>query len=302
MSITTVISYCTNDFRFLGKCIEEASCFSRQIIVPVCDHFFNGTAENRERLNATYAQFSQVQFLEFPYSQHGLYPTHNRLSPQDQKWAAHWHALARLLGVYAATSEWILFLDTDEIVEGKRFREAFESGVFDPYDAVRLACYFYALKPYYRATKVQDLSLFVRKNKVTPRCFYQPDDRYGTYWRVAGSKETGLRGLDRGPLVHHYSWVRPEAECVRKVTTWGHRLDRNWEEFVQGLFQGRELGALFSSGLFNTELEFEEVPHIYFDPLAVERPTATLLTHFPHVQRLSRQDFLRLELEWEGLL
>jgi hypothetical protein len=302
MSITTVISYCTNDFRFLGKCIEEASCFSRQIIVPVCDHFFNGTPEKRELLQATYAQFPQVQFLEFPYSHHSLYPTYNHLSPHDKQWGPHWHSLARLLGFYAAISDWILFLDTDEIVEGNRFCEAFASGAFEHYDAIRLACYFYVLKPYYRATKVQDLSLFVRKKKLTPSCFYQPNDRYGTYWRVAGNKETGLRGLDREPLIHHYSWVRPEAECVQKVNSWGHRLDLHWEEFVQELFRGKGLSALSATGLFNSEFEFEQISQSYFDPLAVEIPTRSIQTHFPNVQTLTTRDFLRLELEREGLL
>ncbi len=297
MSITTVISYCTNDFRFLGKCIEEASFFSHQIIVPVCDHFFNGTAENRDLLHAGYAKYPHVQFLEFPYSHEFLYPTYIHLSPQDKKWAAHWNSLARLLGFYAAVSDWILFLDTDEIVEGNRFRKAFESGAFDNYDAIRLACYYYALKPYSRATKVQDLSLFVRKKSLKPNFFYQQDERYGMYWRVVGEKETGLRGADRKPLIHHYSWVRPEAECLQKVNSWGHRLDRNWQEIVQELSEGKGLSTLFGE-----EIEFEEVPEIYFDPLAVEIPVGPVQTHFPNVQRQTNRDFLRLELEWESLL
>lgn len=296
MSITTVISYCTNDFRFLGKCIEEASRFSDQIIVPVCDHFFNGTPENRELLRAGFAKYPHVQFLEFPYSD-SLYPSYIRYSPQDREWTAHWNSLARLLGFYHARSEWILFLDTDEIVDGVRFRESFQAEAFGPYDAIRLACYYYVLKPHYRATKIQELSLFVRKNRLEPRFFYQSDERYGMYRYVQGNKEMGVRGLDQKPLIHHYSWVRPEAEISQKVNSWSHRGDRNWQNIAQELTRGQGLNTLF-----NAELGFEEVPDVYFDPLAVEIPAGCGEMHFTNVQTLSKRDFLRLELEWESLM
>lgn len=287
MSITTVISYCTNDYRFLGKCIEEASHFSQQIIVPVCDHFFNGMPENRPLLEATYAQFPHVQFIEFPYGT--LYPSYIRLSSQDREWSAHWHSLARLLGFYHASSEWILFLDTDEIVEGIKWRESFDS--FTPYNAIRLACYFYVLKASIRATKVQDLTLLVRKSSLHPSFFYQPDERYGMFKRVQGSKKTEFRGLDQRPLIHHYSWVRPENEILQKVTTWGHRLDKNWQEVVRGLF-----GSAGQKVIFEEPMEFEEVSP-YFDPLNVVLPKESLKGDRSNVKQLKVSDFLRLELE-----
>jgi len=280
----------------LGKCIDEASHFSEKIIVPVCDHFFNGTLENRDLLNATYAKYPTVQFLEFPYSSTTLYPSYLHFSPEDKEWTAHWNNLARLLGFFAATTDWILFLDTDEIVDGKRFRDAFESRIFDPYDAVRLACYYYVLKPNIRAKKVQNLSLFVRKKALEPRFFYQRDERYGMYLHVSGNKEVGLRGIDRRPLIHHYSWVRPETECYQKVNSWSHRLDKNWEEVVQELFRGKGLEALFG-----TEIEFEEISDVFFDPLCVAIPKDGK-EGVSNVIKLTSRDFLRLELEWEQLL
>lgn len=44
--VATVINYCTNDYKFIGYCIAEAGAFSAQVIVPVCDHFLDGTPEN----------------------------------------------------------------------------------------------------------------------------------------------------------------------------------------------------------------------------------------------------------------
>src|SRR5689334_2116292 len=63
----TVISYCTNDFRFIGKCIEEARRFSHSIVVAVADHFFDGVPENRALLNATYQAHPDCLFVEFAY-------------------------------------------------------------------------------------------------------------------------------------------------------------------------------------------------------------------------------------------
>ena len=44
--ISTVISYCTNDYQFIKHAIDSVRPFSRQVIVPVVDHFFDGTEEN----------------------------------------------------------------------------------------------------------------------------------------------------------------------------------------------------------------------------------------------------------------
>ena len=66
-SIDTVISYCSNDFRFIDKCIEEAKLFSQKIVIAVCDHFFDGTEERRDLLEHTYARHPDCHFIEFSY-------------------------------------------------------------------------------------------------------------------------------------------------------------------------------------------------------------------------------------------
>lgn len=168
--------------------------------------------------------------------------------------------------------------------------------LFEPYNAIRLACYYYVLKPFIRANKIQDLTLLVRRNSLKPHHFFQPDERYGLFLHVEGEKIKGLRGIDQKPLIHHYSWVRPEHECQKKASTWSHRLDKDWQAIVQELFQGKGLSALFG-----TDLAFEEISEIYFDPLQAPLPPPA--SHpINHVIRLQPNDFLRLELEWQGLM
>ena len=66
--ITTVINYCSNDYRFIKKCIDEAKKFSHQVIVPVSDHFFDGTKENRDLLNLTYLENPTCEFIEYEFT------------------------------------------------------------------------------------------------------------------------------------------------------------------------------------------------------------------------------------------
>ena len=84
--IGTIISYCTNDYRFIHRCILEASKFSEQVIVVVCDHFFDGSMENRFLLEKTYEAHPNCQFIEFSYLPDRLYSRYHKLSSDDDDW------------------------------------------------------------------------------------------------------------------------------------------------------------------------------------------------------------------------
>lgn len=295
MSVATIISFCTNDCRFLTKCVQEALHFSDQVIIPVCDHFFDGSLENRQLLHWAYQEHPDCQFIEFPYSHKHVYPTYFHYNPDELEWAHHWHSFARLMGFYYVDPriEWILFLDCDEIPDGKRFSKSLDDKIFSDLQAVRLGCYYYVLKPNLRATKIQELSLFVRKDALEPRFFYHTDERYAVYQYVRGQKLRGVRGSDGFPLIHHYSWVRPKSECIQKSKTWGHRFDRNWNEIIQDTF--RQKGSPFGA-----DLEFEEISSIYFDPLSVDIPSKEIASDcFSNVIKLTYRDYMRLELNWD---
>ena len=118
MKLATVISYCTNDYRFIHKCIEEARKFSDQIVITVCDHFFNGLPEDRRLLEHTYARHPDCHFIEFAYSNR-LYNPYLNITPDDEQWMAYWHATSRHIGYLhlAPEIDTVFFLDSDEIVE-----------------------------------------------------------------------------------------------------------------------------------------------------------------------------------------
>lgn len=295
MNLATIINYCTNDYRFIGKCIAEARKFSKQILIPVCDHFFDGAPENRMLLEHTYAEHPDCQFIEFVYSSERLYTPYSNLTSADEAWIRMWHSTARYVGFLHLEPQIdsVLFLDCDEIVEGDRFSSWLKEGQWQQWNAMRLLCYYYVLRPDYRATQVQDLSLLVRRSVLSPHFFHHPDERYALYRYVPEPKREQGRHPDGKPMIHHYSWVRPKDECLHKAATWGHRSDADWPQLIKEAFSEKQ-----GSRLFGTDLDFEPIEKPYFDPLSVPVPCSSLPPQtFPHVKKVNKRDIFRMELE-----
>lgn len=290
-SIGTIISYCTNDFRFIGKCIEETKTFSQQILIPVCDHFFDGTPENRHLLDHTYAQHPDCQFIEFSYLPDRLYSQYHSLPPDDPDWAIFWAATTRYVGFHYLdpSMDYVLFLDSDEIAEGEQFLRWFHSG--DYLDAQRLAAYFYALTPTFRAKRVVNLPLFVKKDSLAPLTLLNELERIGAYMTHPGPKKEQVVGTNGLPFIHHYSWVRTKEECLWKAKTWGHRNDEDWPTLIEEAFSGK------AKQLFGSPHEFAEISHPYFDPFKVPFPKRKPPFSGTNVIKINDRDLFRKEIE-----
>lgn len=293
--IATIITYCTNDYRFIGKCIEEAKHFSQQIVIPVCDHFFDGTPENRHLLDHTYAQHPDCQFLEFAYMPDRIYSQYHTIQPDDPDWSIFWTDSTRYIAFqYLDPSiKYVLFLDSDEIVEGRSFSKWFESDDATQYEVQRLGAYFYALKPNLRAKNIVNLPLFVKKESFSPLTFFNELDRMGAYLSHPGSKRDKVLSLDSRPLVHHYSWVRTREECLKKAETWGHKHDEDWPTLIDEAFHGK------TEKLFGTTHEFYSIETPYFDPFQVPYPTQKITQPAgPHVLKINERDIRKKEIEY----
>ena len=136
--ISTVINYCTNDYRFLEACLTEVRKFSKEIIIPVCDHFFNGVIENRLLLEHSYANHPDVRFVEFAFGTkpYGLY---SELKEGDEDWIHYWHSTARYVGYQFVSPkvEYVLFLDVDVVAEGDKMKAWLSKFPYADFDAVR---------------------------------------------------------------------------------------------------------------------------------------------------------------------
>jgi hypothetical protein len=289
----TIISYCTNDFRFIDRCIVEARKFSSEILVVACDHFFDGTSENRVLLEHTYSRHPDCQFIEFSYLSDRLYSPYHAISPESDQWAIFWAATTRYIGFHYLSSDidTVLFLDSDEIVEGESFQKWFESGAFRGYAACRLASYLYAVRSDLQAKKVVNLPLLVRKKSFTPLTLINELERIGAYRSHPGPKRERIVGIEGKPMVHHYSWVRTKEECYQKTKTWGHRHDANWSKLIEEAFSGKR------DRIFDSEHEFVEIETPYFDPLKVAVPTIALNGKWSNVLKIDDRDVRRKELD-----
>jgi hypothetical protein len=244
MKLSTILQYSTLDFRFLDVNLKQASKFSDEIIVPICDHYFNGTPENQELLEKSIEIASK-------YPKCTLY-TFEWAGPKSN--TGYYHNLSRALGTDIATGDWLLFLDTDEIVDDG-FDNWFDSIKYTEYH-FWLTCYWYFREPIYQATTMEAAGLLIQKSK----CNWIIDVRterqqlFNLPNFVNGDKKLILNENNK-PFIHHYSWVRTKEDMINKVKNWGHKNDKNWIDCVEEEFGRSFNGTDFIHGYSYTQVE-----------------------------------------------
>jgi hypothetical protein len=50
MKLSTVLLYSTMDYRWLDLCLQNITKVSNEVIISMCDHYWNGDPENQELL------------------------------------------------------------------------------------------------------------------------------------------------------------------------------------------------------------------------------------------------------------
>lgn len=288
--IAAIINFCSNESRFIGPCLEQALLFANQVIVPVCDHFFDGTPENRPLLESIYRAYPQCLFVEYPFIP-ALIPRRifESVSP-----AHFWHSCSRLVGrsCLDKTSEALLFLDADEIPDGALFAEWLEANDFHQHVVMKLSNYWYFREPIHQALSWEDSVVLVQTRAVTPELLLQEEERDALYDRLPGPKRRHVTACNGRPMFHHYSWVRSQEEMLKKVEAWGHRGDRNWKELVDKEFLAPFQGTDFVHGYQYTQVVSPFVPQNGGTPSFVQ-------VGEPNVVRLSEQELLEL-LKWKS--
>lgn len=260
-SLAVVVNFCTNESRFIKACLEQTKLFARQVIVPVCDHFFDGKAENRELLERIYQAFPECLFVEYPFIPKKIpKKVFKTVDPSH-----FWHSLSRFLGAHHVDEsiESVLFLDADEVPDGKKVAEWLDASDYHSHTVLKLANYWYFREPCYQASIWEDSVVLVQKKALEKHLLLRQEERDGIYELLPGPKRRHVIGVDGKPMFHHYSWVRTQEEMLRKVESWGHKKDRDWvkvvkEEFTRP-FQGTDFvhGYQFQTmdALFGVSLE-----------------------------------------------
>lgn len=242
--ISTVINYCSNEKRFIDQCIKSIEPFSNQIIVSVADHFFDGTPENIEIIEEHKKEHKNAQFLIYEWN--------------NSKFPRYWHNFARLQAVNKIkdSCDWVLFIDADEIIDTKLFKKFIPRlAMGSSINSYKLANYWYFREPCYRADAIEDSIVIVRSEYA---CNIDLYDRHREREQFEFYNTPRNVMVDNTPLAHHYSWVRTKEEMLRKVKSWGHNKDRDWESLVEEEFSRPFNGTCFVNQYTFTTLDKED--------------------------------------------
>jgi len=294
--IATVISYCTNDFRYLKKCIQETKRFSNQVIVPVCDHFYNGEKEDTSLMQWGYKENPEAEFVEFAYYKEKLYSKFIECAPDDKYWNLYWNGISRYIGFLHVQKDcdYVLFLDADEIADGQKFLTWLDHNDYHAHNLMRFMCFLYFRGPEIQSTTFQKLPILIRKDAMRPLMALNVDDRHGIFARISKNVKDKILGPDKLPMFHHYSWVRTKEECLKKTNTWGHWWEKDWEKIIE-----EEYSHEFNGKDFVFDHEYIKV-NPFFNPFRIKIPIQNECPKdFLNVQKVNYDDILKKELFFE---
>lgn len=286
--IATVVSFCTNEWRFLKACLSRVQPFSQQLLVTVCDHFFDGTLERDALLEEAYRQFPKATFLEFAYDPVNPYHYTSTLTQEHPHWRHLWHNTGRWISCFFLEKEidYLYFCDADEIVDTERFLYWLDHFPLHHYSVLRLSSYRYFRDAGFQSRTFDLTGTFLRRHGLDPALLWSEHERMGIYLGTTGEKLLDVKGLDGKPLIHHYSWVRTQEELLQKVTTWGHYWERDWKGLIAKRYGNNHKRD------FVRNQEYQKVEP-YFDPLKVLVPVLPAISRAEHLINVKQLDNVR---------
>jgi len=225
MSLGIVIPYCSNEEDLIDEVIARAREVSSNIVVVGMTHFFGG--EEDTKIIPKLQSFAQTGITAkiMPWK-------HIPGAPQN-----YWIKALRFHGFqHLKACEWVLFIDSDEVIRNPpKFLEWFYT-VRDKRDtSYKLSCYWYFLSKKRRARVIEDSIVLVPK-EVLHLDHFRLTNSERENLAAAAAQQGQVRGLDGEVMFDHFSWVRSREVMVKKVMNWGHREDRDWLSLVNKAF------------------------------------------------------------------
>jgi len=221
--IATIISYCNNDFQFIEENLQQASKFSNEIFISYCDYALNGILEDEDTLEKMFEIAKKYN------------ATPITIEYQKNETSRFHHNIMRFLPTWSCKSDYILFLDADEIIEGDLFKKYLKTKDHENYDVVSLECYWYFRERKYRAKTTEEAGVMCKKSICTYNYIFSDMERWEFKRREDFKSKRWLR-QDNKVLCHHYSWVRTKEQMLRKVKSWGHNKDLDWVSLIEEEF------------------------------------------------------------------
>jgi len=262
MSLGCVIISNSDDFHFLEANLKQVHNLFHHIVIAIGSKLWNGEQENTPKIHAFIRDMStayhNVTFQKYQVPEDKIPFMENNVRP-----SMYWEAHARWvsLKVLDASCEYVMFLDSDEVVDGTAFREWINLGLYKAYDAMKLSNYWYWRDVCYRAKDyLEDSVVLVKRNTFNPLLLFSNLGRQGIYDGCKSDRKCrSVKGCKDAIMVHHFSWVRDKDAMLRKVKNWGHRDDpQDWVGLVE-----REFAAPFSGKDFLVGHTYETVVNMF---------------------------------------
>lgn len=227
--VAVVVSASSGERFFLPALVRECKVFASQLVVSYAPTRFSGDAEDLSYLSP-FRDDPEVTLVEY----HVVPGTHN---PLTQRPHAYWHNVARMkaMEVVRADVDWILFLDADEVPDGARTKARLETLVPNGH-GWKVMNYWYFRDVTHQAVQWEATPILVpRSMLMTPdqiqSHLMQDHERWALTF-ISRCPEKAILGNDELPLIHHFSWVRPLPDLLKKVRGWGHQNDKPWERLI----------------------------------------------------------------------
>lgn len=222
MKISVVVSYCSLDSKFMPALLNQLLIFSDDINIVYYNKLLNGTPEDVSAID---------KFCSFDSNK--IRGTCLKFTNDNS--SRHFHNLARWEGTSLAKHDYILFLDADEIPEGKVFKQILDANLFSEYDAVDFNCHWYFRSAQYQAVQTEECGLLIKKSMIKKELMFTESERW-SFRNSHGIKYVRGVNVNNSPFMHHFSWARTQEEMLTKVSAWGHMHDKDWTSLINEEF------------------------------------------------------------------
>lgn len=240
-NIRCIILSNVDDFRFLYPSIEQIYDIFKEIIIIVGEQRWTGEDEDMNKINklkSDFSKYTSVKIMTYKVPDDIIHCVYKSVTPA-MYWEAHarWMAYSEL----SAKDGYIVFLDADELIERQKFVDWLNTNEYLKYDGMKLANYWYWMKPTYRSKDyIEDSVVIIRGLSSNPMHLFSNLGRHGIFESVKGCKKRNIMFRNE-PFIHHYSWVRTREQMLNKVKSWGHRDDNvPWVQLVEKEFEKNE--------------------------------------------------------------
>ena len=254
---------CSDDLRFLRVTLKQAARLFQQVLIVFGTRYWDGVRdENIAAIEEFAAEckglYDNVKILWYQVPEDAFKFVQGTVNT-----AMYWEGHARwLASTKMLPCDYVLFLDSDEVINGEVMAEYLSSKRYTHFSAIKLANYWYWREPTYQANNyTEDSAVMIKTSKFNPLDLFCNQGRHGIFAKCHPLEtKRNVLGGNGAPMIHHYSWVRTKEEMLRKVTCWGHRNDRSdWVAKVEEEFSRPFNGTDFVRGL-----EYTTVPD-YFE-------------------------------------